>query len=273
MRQHQTRGQGAAAQAARADFTGVDIVDEVVRLCGMNLYLHGIGDGESPITSSDALASDPGDALRRGADQSAVRQEEQLSGHRRGRRGRHRARELRARRLHGHDLEQAAQLPAAHHDHPERRWPGGRGAAGQRAVRGAAPARGSAGGCWSSSTSTPCCGCRPASSTGRASRPTCCSSTSKPPGGRAVDQGAVDLRLPHQQALHAEEEPAGSARDLDDFVACYSAGERHKRKETERFQPLRLRRAASSATSSTSTSSGSRTTAWRTPRQPAAAGR
>ena len=41
--------------------SGVDIVDEVVRLCGMNLYLHGIGNGESPIRSGDALANDPGD--------------------------------------------------------------------------------------------------------------------------------------------------------------------------------------------------------------------
>jgi type I restriction enzyme M protein len=41
--------------------SGVDIVDEVVRLCGMNLFLHGIGNGESPIRSGDALASDPGD--------------------------------------------------------------------------------------------------------------------------------------------------------------------------------------------------------------------
>jgi type I restriction enzyme M protein len=41
--------------------SGVDIVDEVVRLCGMNLYLHGIGNGESPIRQGDALASDPGD--------------------------------------------------------------------------------------------------------------------------------------------------------------------------------------------------------------------
>jgi type I restriction enzyme M protein len=41
--------------------SGVDIVDEVVRLCGMNLYLHGIGNGESPIRSTDALATDPGE--------------------------------------------------------------------------------------------------------------------------------------------------------------------------------------------------------------------
>lgn len=39
---------------------GVDIVDEVVRLCAMNLYLHGVGNGDSPVTQGDALAADPG---------------------------------------------------------------------------------------------------------------------------------------------------------------------------------------------------------------------
>lgn len=41
-------------------FHGWDIVDSVVRLCTMNLYLHGIGGEESPIITDDALASDPG---------------------------------------------------------------------------------------------------------------------------------------------------------------------------------------------------------------------
>ncbi|KAA5801065.1 SAM-dependent DNA methyltransferase [Alkalicaulis satelles] len=41
-------------------FTGVDIVDEVVRLCAMNLYLHGVGNGGSPVLQGDALASDAG---------------------------------------------------------------------------------------------------------------------------------------------------------------------------------------------------------------------
>ncbi|WP_371879122.1 HsdM family class I SAM-dependent methyltransferase [Candidatus Chloroploca mongolica] len=40
--------------------TGVDIVDEVVRLCAMNLYLHGIGNGGSPVRQGDALAKAPG---------------------------------------------------------------------------------------------------------------------------------------------------------------------------------------------------------------------
>jgi len=42
-------------------FKGWDIVPEVVRLCAMNLYLHGIGSDESHIINSDSLAMDPGD--------------------------------------------------------------------------------------------------------------------------------------------------------------------------------------------------------------------
>jgi type I restriction enzyme M protein len=42
-------------------FKGKDIVDNVVRLCVMNLYLHGIGGEESPIEVGDSLISDPGD--------------------------------------------------------------------------------------------------------------------------------------------------------------------------------------------------------------------
>jgi len=40
---------------------GIDIVDGVVRLCAMNLYLHGIGSDECPITANDALAKEVGD--------------------------------------------------------------------------------------------------------------------------------------------------------------------------------------------------------------------
>lgn len=42
-------------------FKGCDIVDEVVRLCAMHLYLHGVGNGGSPVKQSDALAGDPGE--------------------------------------------------------------------------------------------------------------------------------------------------------------------------------------------------------------------
>lgn len=43
---------------------GVDIVDEVVRLCAMNLYLHGVGNGDSPVVQGDALAADPGERYK-----------------------------------------------------------------------------------------------------------------------------------------------------------------------------------------------------------------
>lgn len=41
-------------------FQGWDIVDNTARLCAMNLFLHGIGDIESPITVGDSLMADPG---------------------------------------------------------------------------------------------------------------------------------------------------------------------------------------------------------------------
>ena len=41
-------------------FAGTDIVDNVVRLCVMNLYLHGIGGIKSPITTADSLSRDTG---------------------------------------------------------------------------------------------------------------------------------------------------------------------------------------------------------------------
>lgn len=39
---------------------GTDIVDGVVRLCAMNLYLHGIGSDECPINTGDSLAKEVG---------------------------------------------------------------------------------------------------------------------------------------------------------------------------------------------------------------------
>jgi len=56
----QSRDRALQHKLREQSLSGTDIVDEVVRLCGMNLYLHGIGNGESPIRSGDALANDPG---------------------------------------------------------------------------------------------------------------------------------------------------------------------------------------------------------------------
>ena len=42
-------------------FKGWDIVTEVVRLCAMNMYLHGIGTDESQVNNDDSLGIDSGD--------------------------------------------------------------------------------------------------------------------------------------------------------------------------------------------------------------------
>jgi type I restriction enzyme M protein len=58
------RDRTAQRRLREQTFSGNDIVDEVVRLCAMNLYLHAIGgegNGECPIRSTDALAADPGE--------------------------------------------------------------------------------------------------------------------------------------------------------------------------------------------------------------------
>lgn len=57
----QTADRRKLRKLADESFSGCDIVPEVVRLCVMNLYLHGIGGDESPISSTDALISDPGE--------------------------------------------------------------------------------------------------------------------------------------------------------------------------------------------------------------------
>ena len=44
-------------------FKGWDIVPEVIRLCAMNMYLHGIGSVESQVINGDSLISDSGDRL------------------------------------------------------------------------------------------------------------------------------------------------------------------------------------------------------------------
>ncbi|MEO1432558.1 MAG: class I SAM-dependent DNA methyltransferase, partial [Cyanobacteria bacterium J06633_8] len=42
-------------------FKGFDVADGVVRLCAMNLYLHGIAGDESPVEAKDSLMADPGE--------------------------------------------------------------------------------------------------------------------------------------------------------------------------------------------------------------------
>lgn len=56
----QTQDRDRLRDLRHTSFTGTDIVDEVVRLCAMNLYLHGIGNGGSPVYQGDALSGDNG---------------------------------------------------------------------------------------------------------------------------------------------------------------------------------------------------------------------
>lgn len=56
----QTQDRDRLLELRHTSFTGVDIVDEVVRLCAMNLYLHGVGNGGSPVYQGDALSGDDG---------------------------------------------------------------------------------------------------------------------------------------------------------------------------------------------------------------------
>jgi type I restriction enzyme M protein len=56
----QSQDRDKLRQLRHSAFTGTDIVDEVVRLCAMNLYLHGIGSEGSPVSQGDALSGDAG---------------------------------------------------------------------------------------------------------------------------------------------------------------------------------------------------------------------
>lgn len=58
---NQTQDRDKLRGLRHTGFKGFDIVDEVVRLCAMNLYLHGIGNGGSPVVQRDALSGDDGE--------------------------------------------------------------------------------------------------------------------------------------------------------------------------------------------------------------------
>jgi type I restriction enzyme M protein len=57
MKRHPRAADRRVQARMRTNLSGVDIVPEVVRLCGMNLYLHGAATAESPIERADALNS------------------------------------------------------------------------------------------------------------------------------------------------------------------------------------------------------------------------
>ena len=146
---------------------GWEIVDATARLCAMNLLLHGISAPESPslVTVDDSLRSTPSDhfdmvltnpPFGRKSSYKVVNalgetEREDMSYLPRG--------------LLGDYVQQAAQLPTARPvtaDHQRARRDR---RTRQRVCSRAARARRSGGGCWSSATCIPSCGCRPGSST------------------------------------------------------------------------------------------------------------
>ena len=146
---------------------GWEIVDATARLCAMNLLLHGIGAPESPslITVDDSLRSTPSDHFDMvltnppfgkkssykviNAEGETEREDDELP----------------PRGLLGDHLQQAAQLPPARPVAARRSTAAPPSSCPTTSCSRAARARRSGGGCWSSATCTPSCGCRPASST------------------------------------------------------------------------------------------------------------
>ena len=59
----QVTSKAEAKHLKNSALRGNDIVDSVVRLCAMNLYLHGIGGTECPIVNQDALAKEVHDKV------------------------------------------------------------------------------------------------------------------------------------------------------------------------------------------------------------------
>jgi type I restriction enzyme M protein len=163
----QTAGKAQERRLKTATFAGVDVVPDVVRLAAMNMYLHGIGEDESPVVEGDALLADPGrrwDVVltnppfgRQGA--FAVTDEE--------------GRTTRERESYERDDFIAAtsnnQLNFLQHVMTILA-PAGRAAVvlPDNVLFEAGRASGSGAACWSASTSTRCSACRPASSTARA---------------------------------------------------------------------------------------------------------
>jgi type I restriction enzyme M protein len=57
----------------------------------------------------------------------------------------------------------------------------------------------------------------------------------KPASETPWTKQAVDLRPAHQQAFHAQDQPAATREDLDEFVALYNPANRHDRKRPGRM--------------------------------------
>ena len=235
MRASQARGPAVARKLRESTLSRHRHRAEVVRLCAMNLYLHGIGGPASPV-----------DAAGRAADRGGERYDIVLTNPPFGKRqsfrivsedGGHRQRTagLRPRRLHRHHRQQAAQLPPAHHDNHEGGRLGRGGDARQRPVRGRGRRDAAASPAAASSTSTRCCACRPASSKARGSKPTCCSSTGRRRRRRSPPRTLWVYDLRTNQRFTLRERPLQPRRPRRLRGRLRHSAARHERKESERF--------------------------------------
>ena len=203
-------------------FTGWEIADLPSRLCAMNMLLHGI---ESPgptrrCTSTTRCETTPASAstwcspTRRSDGRRRTATSGRVSGQ-----------PPRTSSSTSCSTSSACSRWAA-----QRRW-----WFQTTCCSRPAPARRSAAGSWATATCTRCCDCRRGSSTRRASRPTCCSSSAAraPNTPWTRDLWVYDLRTNKRFTL--KQNPITRA-DLDDFVACYRPGNRDRRVESERFK-------------------------------------
>jgi Type I restriction-modification system methyltransferase subunit len=104
-------------------FRGKDVAPAVVRLCAMNLYLHGIGGEESPIAEGDSLISDPGDRLD-STNQSTIWKKEQHHHYQWRRKGEQGILDLRKIRFLGNHVQQTTKLLTACKNVVEDKWEG-----------------------------------------------------------------------------------------------------------------------------------------------------
>jgi type I restriction enzyme M protein len=72
------RDRVSSARVRNETFTGYDVVPGVVRLAAMNLYLHGIGDSQSPVYPQGLIARRSGPQMALRVDQSTLRPQAEL---------------------------------------------------------------------------------------------------------------------------------------------------------------------------------------------------
>ena len=181
---HPAMDRGQRERLQRDALHGWEIVDSAARLCAMNLYLHGIGGDETNITVDDSLRAHPGvnfdlvltnPPFGRKSSLTFVNSE-----------GAAEKESLTVERPDFWATTSNKQLNFLQHVRTllKNTRDGRPSWCRTTCCSRAAPGRRCAAACWPSATPTPCCGCPPACSTPKASRPTCCSSTASPPARR-----------------------------------------------------------------------------------------